>query len=171
MSINVKQVKGRRKLHFECYDDIRRDAEMLHRSGPLTCLGNWTAGQNYEHLAKSIDVCIDGVDYTLPLWMQWIAKPFKSFFLNRPFKPGFNLPVNLEPAFYPREIISDEDGFQLLMKALDRIKSEPRRAPSPAFGVMPESDWIKLHCRHSELHLSFLVPTKFTSGDHRSPEH
>jgi Protein of unknown function (DUF1569) len=165
MSVNVKHVKGRRKVHFECYDDIRRDAEMLHRSGPLKCLGNWTAGQNYEHLAKSIDVSIDGVDYKLPLWMQWIAKAFKNWFLNRPFKPGFNLPVKLEPAFYPREIISDEDGFRLLIVALDRIQSNPHRAASPAFGEMPESDWIKLHCRHSELHLSFLLPANNFSGD------
>jgi hypothetical protein len=159
MTVNVKQVKGRRKLHFECYADIRRDLDQLLLSGPIKCLGNWTPGQNYEHLAKSIDVSIDGVDYTLPLWMRWIARPLKSWFLNRPFMPGFNLPVKLEPAFYPRDVISDEVGHQLLQKALDRIESTTKRAASPAFGIMPESDWIKLHCRHSELHLSFLVPS------------
>lgn len=52
---------------------------------------------------------------------------------------------------------SDEEGFQLLKASVARIKSTDRRAPSPAFGEMAESHWMKLHCWHGGLHLSFLV--------------
>lgn len=157
MTIDVRKVTGRRNVSIENYDDILRDAEQLMRGGRIRSLGNWTAGQNFEHLAKAMDASIDGVDFTMPFWMRAIAKLFKTWFLNRPFKPGFQLPAQLEHDFGPRAVISDEDGFRLLQAAVARIKSTDRRAPSPAFGDMPESDWIKLHCRHAALHLSFLV--------------
>lgn len=157
MTIDVRKVTGRRNVSIENYDDILRDAEQLMRGGRIRSLGNWTAGQNFEHLAKAMDASIDGVDFTMPFWMRAIAKLFKTWFLNRPFKPGFQLPAQLEHDFGPRAVISDEDGFRLLQAAVSRIKSTDRRAPSPAFGDMPESDWIKLHCRHAALHLSFLV--------------
>lgn len=157
MAVDVKKVAGRREVRIESYDDILRDAEELMRGNRIRSLGNWTAGQNFEHLAKAMDASIDGVDFTMPLWMRGVAKLFKSWFLNRPFKPGFQLPVQLEKDFGPSKVISDEDGFRLLSQAIARIKSTSHRAPSPAFGEMPESDWIKLHCRHAALHLSFLV--------------
>ena len=157
MAVDVRKVVGRREVRIESYDDILRDAEQLMRGGRIRSLGNWTAGQNFEHLAKAMDASIDGVEFTMPLWMRGIAKLFKNWFLNRPFKPGFQLPAQLENDFGPSQVISDEDGFRLLREAIARIKSTSQRAPSPAFGEMPESDWIKLHCRHAALHLSFLL--------------
>jgi hypothetical protein len=157
MAIDVRNVSGRRDVTIESYDDILRDAEQLMRGGKIRSLGNWTAGQNFEHLAKAMDVSIDGVAYTMPVWMRAIARLFKSWFLNRPFKPGFQLPAQLENDFGPSHCITDEEGFRLLKESVARIKSTDQRAPSPAFGEMPESDWIKLHCRHAALHLSFLM--------------
>jgi hypothetical protein len=160
MSVNVKAVTGRREVKIESYDDILRDAENLMKRGPIRSLGNWTPGQNFEHLAKSMDASIDGVEFKMPWFMRVIAKLFKNMFLNQPFKPGFKLPVKLEADFGPQEGISDEAGYQLLIAAVERIKTTTKRSPSPAFGEMPESDWIKLHCRHAALHLSFLVNTE-----------
>jgi hypothetical protein len=156
MAVNLKTVQGRRPLHFETYDDIRRDVQQLMQRS-VSSLGNWTVGQNLHHLAKSFDASIDGMGVQLPGWMRLIAKAFKGWFLSRPFKPGFKLPASMEPALGPDHDVSTDDGFRMLLAAIDRIERDPRRARSPAFGEMPESDWIKLHCRHSELHLSFLV--------------
>ncbi|MFO1000561.1 MAG: DUF1569 domain-containing protein [Planctomycetaceae bacterium] len=157
MPIDVRKVVGRRDVKIECCDDILRDAEQLMQGGRICSLGNWTVGHNFEHLAKAMDASIDGVDFTMPFWMRAIAKLFKSWFLNRPFKPGFQLLTQLESDFGPSPAISDDDGFRLLQKAVTRIKSTHHRAPSPAFGEMPESDWIKLHCRHAVLHFSVLL--------------
>ncbi len=156
MAINLKNVKGRRSLSFSNYDDILHDAQQLMNHGSIVGLGNWTAGQNFEHLAKSMDASIDGVDYMMPWPMRMIARLFKSRFLNNPLTPGFMLPVKLEPAFGPSHEISSEVGFKKLSQSIERIKNTNERSPSPAFGEMHESDWIKLHCRHAELHLSFL---------------
>jgi hypothetical protein len=30
--------------------------------------------------------------------------------------------------------------------------------PNPVFGAMTPEDWKRLHLRHAELHLSFVVP-------------
>ena len=157
MSVNLKTVTGRRTLSFQCYNDIRLDVMQLMRGGGIRSLGNWSAGQNFEHLAKSMNASIDGIDFRLPAWMRMIAKVFKGWFLSHPFRPGFQLPKQMEPGFGPRDDVSTEVGYRELLESLDRIERETKRAPSPAFGEMPESDWIKLHCRHAELHLSFLV--------------
>jgi hypothetical protein len=36
------------------------------------------------------------------------------------------------------------------------LKTEPRRKPSPLFGELTIDEWNQLHCRHAELHLSFI---------------
>ncbi len=157
MSVNVKTVTGRRTLKFTSYDDIRRDVEQLMSCGQIKSLGNWTAGQNFEHMAKSIHACIDGIDYEMAWPFRMIARVFRNYFLSSPMKPGFHLPRPMEPAFGPSDQISQEQGYRLLIDSLTRIQSTTQRAPSPAFGEMTEPDWIRLHCRHAELHLSFLV--------------
>ena len=43
-------------------------------------------------------------------------------------------------------------------RAMQRLQTETRRMPHPAFGPLTADEWERLHCRHSELHLSFLVP-------------
>ncbi|MFN5799079.1 MAG: DUF1569 domain-containing protein [Planctomyces sp.] len=32
------------------------------------------------------------------------------------------------------------------------------RAPHPGFGRMTHQEWLLLHLRHSEMHLSFAIP-------------
>jgi hypothetical protein len=36
------------------------------------------------------------------------------------------------------------------------LKTEPQRHPSPFFGTLTNEEWDALHCRHAELHLSFI---------------
>jgi hypothetical protein len=38
------------------------------------------------------------------------------------------------------------------------MKAEPQRFPSPFLGELTREQWDQLHCRHCELHLSFILP-------------
>ncbi len=45
-----------------------------------------------------------------------------------------------------------------LRQAIHRLQTEEKRAPNPVLGKLTREEWDRLHCRHAELHLSFLVP-------------
>lgn len=68
MTINTKQVSNRRKVNYQSYNDFLADAEQLAGTSSKT-LGNWTQGQIYQHLAKSLDASIDGMSFKPP-WLM-----------------------------------------------------------------------------------------------------
>jgi len=87
-------------------------------------------------------------------------RPMKRYVLNRPMKPGGRIP-KVPGGTLAIEVISTEAGIPQFFEAFDRLaKSCPTR-PSPLFGPMSYEEWIKLHLRHSELHLSFLIPDSY----------
>ena len=67
---------------------------------------------------------------------------------------GFNLPRMAADLLPPPT--STEEGRQSLRQALRRLLTETNRAVHPLFGPMTVEEWTQLHCRHAELHLSFL---------------
>ena len=42
--------------------------------------------------------------------------------------------------------------------AIERAGSQRMKHPSPVLGKLSHEQWEQLHCRHAELHLSFLHP-------------
>ena len=82
----------------------------------------------------------------------------KQRIISRPMSPGFKLPGRAE-----KELVAPptplEEAVQNLRQALGRLKAESHREPHPAFGPFTRDEWEQLHCRHCELHLSFLVPS------------
>jgi len=59
------------------------------------------------------------------------------------------------------EIVVDEAETQAalehLKKSVARLQQETHREPSPFLGPLNLEEWNKLHCRHSELHMSFIA--------------
>jgi hypothetical protein len=156
--VKTGKVTGRRNLHFNSLDDILADVEQLARAREIKTLGNWSAGQVVQHLSLVMTKSIDGFDSRLP----WIVRVLMNFFMkkyviNKPMGAGFQLPKKAAAELIPAET-SWEEGLASIRTALGRLKTETTRVPSPFLGKMTVEDWTKLHCRHSELHLSFLAP-------------
>jgi hypothetical protein len=157
-TINTSQVAERRQLHFNNLDDILADAEGLAKSGSVRNLGNWSPGQVVQHVAIVMNKSIDGFVWRMPLPLRFIARTFlKRKFLTRPMKPGFKLPSHASAELGPPPT-SFEDGLQSLRQAVGRLKTTTNRSAHPAFGQLTAQEWNQIHCRHSEMHLSFLVP-------------
>lgn len=148
------QPNTRRKLHFHTMRDILDDVETL-TSGPVESLGKWTPAQNIEHIRLLILIAHRGVDFKMPLPFRVIGKVFKGYFLKAPFRAGFKTVDIFEP---PAEITMQEavTAFREEMAIADRPGAMSH--PSPLLGTMTHEQWVQLHCRHAELHLSFLVP-------------
>ncbi len=155
MAVETKGVVGRRKLHFNSYDDILNDARMLSRV-PTRQLGNWSLGQVCDHLAKAMDMAIDGAAFK-PAWYIAIGgRLLKKRFLSRPMSPGFQLPKS-GGSLLPSEI-STAAGLAALEKAAARLQQNPVRVPHAVFGRLTNEEWDRLQCLHSAMHLSFIVP-------------
>lgn len=158
MAVRTPQVKDRRSLRFGRMSDIRADVEMLDAAPSIRTTGNWTAAQNVDHVAALIEGSLDGIPVRGPLWMRMMGKLVRSSALNKPMRPGFKLPKAMRE-FGPSEDVTWEQALGRLRAVVERIENGARmEEPSPFLGELSHEEWEQLHCRHAELHLSFLHP-------------
>jgi hypothetical protein len=74
-------------------------------------------------------------------------------------RAGFPLP-KFAQSVVPEGEVADLSGLAELRRAVARYSCELPAQPNPAFVMLTLGEWTNLHCRHSELRLSFLVPPK-----------
>ena len=91
--------------------------------------------------------------------MRLLGPLMKGRMLSKAMSPGFQLPANMLKVFGPPPT-SAEDGLKVFREAIRRQKTETHREPSPFLGKMTDAEYVQLHCRHAELHLSFVVPAE-----------
>ena len=157
MAIETTTTTGRRTIRFSNFDEILADAEQLAAARSVRVLGNWSFGQILWHLAKVMNASIDGttIQWTTP--PPLIPEAIKRRVLSGSMRPGFKLPPDAAKELEPPPT-STEDGLRLFRAAVGRQKSETNREPNPFFGPLTRDEWDLLHCRHAEMHLSFVLP-------------
>jgi hypothetical protein len=158
VAIDTGKVTERRKLHFDSLDDILAEVDRLGRSREIRTLGNLTAGQIVKHLATVMNRSIDGFSTGLPSVVRTMLRLFlKRKILIQPMSPGFKLPAKAQADLIPGPTSLDQ-ALADIRGAIKRLQTEPGRVQSPFLGPLTRDEWNQLHCRHCELHLSFLVP-------------
>jgi hypothetical protein len=159
MAVDTKKVAGRRQVRYESFDDLLADAQQL-ASSEVRTLGNWSQGQIYEHLTRSLNSSIDGVGFSFPLPMRLVMSlVLKRRFLTKGLPAGFQA----KERFVPEEIPL-EPALAALEAAIARQEREPQRVKHPGFGNIGKEGWDLFHLRHAEMHMSFLV-----GGDGSTP--
>lgn len=160
MTVNTAKVSGRRKLNFADFSQLLADAEHVANT-PCQTLGNWSVGQILDHLAVAANGPFDGYGgFQAPWWLRKLIIPFiKNNILTKPMSPGFQLPKKTatllpEPGSDPLE------AYARLQTALARFATETPRYAHPAFGTLAFQEWVALTLRHSEMHLSFVIPAE-----------
>ena len=156
MAVATAKVSNRRKLHFNLIEDILDDVERLNQSKFKT-LGNWSGGQILKHLSIVMNGSIDGAPMRLSWPLRLLGRMLKRRVLTKGMSPGFQLKGKAADALVP-PATTWEEGLEMFRRAVHRLQTETKREPSPFLGPMTREEWDQLHCRHSELHLSFLVP-------------
>jgi hypothetical protein len=154
MTVATKKVAGRRTLHFNSHQEVLDDARRL-ASGPHRQLGNWSLGQVCDHLAKTIDMSLDGSQARFPWLLRMIGPYLVNRFITRPMSAGFTAPPSA--GITPDEQ-ETQAGLAALELAVARLDQTNQRKPHGLFGPMTREQWDQLHMRHGELHLSFIVP-------------
>ena len=137
----------------EFLDDVRRLV-----SSDVTTVGNWSFAQILEHLARAIDASIDGFSFRAHWLLRTLVAPLiKNRLLTRPMKPGFNLPRRAD-GYLPPAGIDLDTAREHLETAAARISTTRPAAAHPFLGKLSDREWLALHLRHAELHMSFVVP-------------
>ncbi|MBX9736745.1 MAG: DUF1569 domain-containing protein [Phycisphaerales bacterium] len=162
-AVDTRKVKGRRVLKFATIDEMIRDAEQLgaaEAAGTLKRLGNWTLGQTINHMATWAYYAHDGVPAAgHPPWFvrlpaRWF---FKRYFLSRTMMPGLR-PLRSPEGTLAVEVMQTPEALAKLKAGTARLVATAPTKPNPLLGPLTHQEWIALHLRHAELHLSFFVP-------------
>jgi hypothetical protein len=123
-------------------------------AGGTKQLGNWSLGQNLQHLALIQNASIDGYPRLMPWPVRILLKyVFKRWMLKKGFPPSGPNVKTLSP-----EPIEATVALANLRAATERVKNETKRSTNPGFGEMTLAEWDLLYLRHAELHLSYCVP-------------
>jgi hypothetical protein len=156
MAIDTRKVANRRQLHFQTIDDMLKDVERLNE-GKIKPLGNWSGGQILKHLATVMNTSIDRSPLRLSWFIRLLGWMMKRRILTKGMIPGFQLKGKTADFLVPPPT-AWEEGLEIFRQAVRRQQTESRRQPSPFLGTLTREQWEQLHCRHAELHLSFLLP-------------
>ncbi len=160
-----KSQAARRELHFADLAAIARDVESV-TAGPHHTTGNWTSGQIVEHLAVMFRIANHGSTVKLPWPVRVMGRVLKALKVHRrTIKPGLKLPPRVEREFVPPPGVELAAAKRHLLDEIAVAQERPMSHPSPLFGRMSHADWVALHCRHAELHLSFIQPGMRSDGN------
>lgn len=161
-TIDTKRVSNRRAVGFATLAELSAEAERIARAeqvGRAHALGNWSPGQNLQHLARFMTCSIDGFGSEPPIPVKLLGRSMRLFlgkkiFLNPP-PAGFRLPRGLP--FEPAERVGATEAAAELRAVIERVEAGASFIPgSPVLGRLSRGQWIELHLRHAELHLSFV---------------
>lgn len=146
---------ARRDVHFERIDDLLADVDGLG-SAPVTA-GNWSAPEIVQHVALVIDASLDGFVGRAPRYLRLIVPLFKKRVLTKPMPAGLKIPATIE-RIAPDPATTWSAAVEHLRNSVRRFREQDRLHPSPLLGALSHNEWEQLHCRHAEMHFSFLMP-------------
>jgi hypothetical protein len=156
--VKTSRVTDRRELQFSSMPDILDDVEYLASGDPPRTTGNWSGGQIVQHVAMLINFSIDGFPAPrLALPMRILGRLFRKRALVNPIRAGIRFPRKWT-FLAPDGAIIWEDAVEYMNKSMARLDTERMNAPSPILGKLSPEQWEQLHCRHAEMHFSFMHP-------------
>lgn len=160
MPVSTSKVQ-RRTLSFNSIPDALAEIDRIvaaDKQGTLRRLGNWSAGQNFHHIATWINYAYDGFPPSLrPPWViKFILRTFmKSKFMKGPMPSGVKIP-KIPNGTLGTEEASTEAGAAEVRRAFERLQASCPTQESLIFGKLTHDEWIRINLRHAELHLGFL---------------
>lgn len=157
-----------RHLDLRTFDELQTEVMSLI-SHPYHRAGQWSLGQNCQHIAKMLNQSIDGFDFQVP----WFIRIFSGWMKNRVLKSR-SIPNGIQAPklFLPDDQTPDADGVSQLLTAIQRYRhyTGPLQ-PSPLFGRLSRSEWDQLHLIHASHHLMFILPVNSPrEGENRASD-
>ncbi len=150
---------GRRKLHFDRFDQVRSDVDALvgaiEAGRALKTAGKWSLAQICSHLATAFACSVDGYPGTPAPWLlrATLGRVARTSMLSFHYLPeGAPLPKD----FLPVPDLDLSAQRHKLFHEIDRFLQGPLTAGHPFLGSMTRPQWTVFHLVHCSHHLSFV---------------
>ena len=160
----------RRRLHFSSLAEAASDAREL-QDGYLRC-GRWSLAQVCDHLSLFMTYSIEGFPGRRlpgPIGFALRTMLLNDWMMRRPMPSGMPAPDYLQPPETETAVVGGtyEAATEADAEAAARFRDacllvtthEDDWRPSPLFGKLSPERWRRVHLKHAEHHLGFLVPT------------
>ena len=160
-----------RRLDFQSFDEVIADVRQLELGYDRA--GQWTLGQNADHLVKFMRFSLEGFPgFHLPGPLTALVRRYAldKKRLSRPMPRGMRTPAFLRPDSPPEGNMQairahDHAAAERLVEMLKRVKYHAGEwHPSPLLGRLTPAMWRLVHLKHASHHLGFLVPQSHVSN-------
>jgi hypothetical protein len=162
--LNTGRVGGRRPVRLAKLDDLVVEVDRVTAAaaaGAVRSLGNWSPAQILWHVGRLMELSFDGFPFRYRRGPEWITRLFRllawRWLIALAFRPGFTNPPEAA-ALEPDPSVSLEVASAYLKRQLARARRGERMTQACAVdGPYSHEQWVYIHLRHAELHLSFLA--------------
>jgi len=149
---------------LQTIDDLMDEIDRIVAAvvaGKVLPLGKWSPAQVLWHIGKFIELSFDGFLFRYRRGPDWITRLFRllawRWLIAVCFRPGFRNP--------PEAVVLEPDPSITLDAASDYLRQQIRRIRNgermtqccSVDGPYSHEQWVYIHLRHAELHLSFLA--------------
>jgi hypothetical protein len=163
-TIDTRRVANRRPVHLPTIDDLVAEVDRViaaASAGKVRPLGNWSPAQVLWHIGRLIELSFDGFPFRYRRGPEWITRLFRLLAWRRlialAFRPGFKNPPEAA-GLEPDPSVSLDAAAAYLAHQVARIRNGERMTQECSIeGPYTHQQWVYIHLRHAELHLSFLV--------------
>ena len=157
-------IPRRRQLRLNTLDDFSEEVDRMiaaARSGRVRRLGNWSPAQVLWHIGRLIELSFDGFPFRYRRGPEWITRLLRilgwRWLIALAFCPGFQNPPEAR-TLEPDPSLTLLDAGTYLKQQLARIQNgEQMTQECSVDGPYTHEQWVYIHLRHAELHLSFLA--------------
>jgi len=111
-----------------------------------------------SHVAVTIQNSVEGFRVSVPLPMRVLGRLIRGRMLKKGMPTGIKIPKSFQKDFVPPADLSFDDAMNQLSTYIAAANQKGMHMASPLFGKLTHDQWVQLHCRHAELHFSFLSP-------------
>jgi hypothetical protein len=163
-TIDTRHIANRRPVHLQTIDDLVAEVESITTAaaaGKVRALGNWSPAQVLWHIGRFIELSFDGFPFRYRRGPAWLTRLFRllawRWLIALAFRPGFKNPAEAV-VLEPDPSVSLDAAAAYLKRQLARIRNGERMTQECSVdGPYAHEQWVYIHLRHAELHLSFLT--------------
>jgi hypothetical protein len=160
----MRVVENRHTVRLQTIDDLAAEVERVRAAadaGRVRPLGNWSTAQVLWHLGKLMELSFEGFSWRYRRGPIWLTRTIRvlawRWMIRMALRPGFQNPPEaavLEPA----AALSVDEAVAYLQRQMERICNGERMTQAAGVeGPYTHEQWVYIHLRHAELHLSFLA--------------
>jgi hypothetical protein len=162
--VDTRRVAKRRAVRLRTLDDLAAVVDRLTvaaAAGKVRPLGNWSPAQVVWHIGKLIELSFDGFPFRYRRGPEWITRAFRRlafrWLIALAFRPGFRNPPEAA-VLEPDPALTLDGAAAYLRRQLARAGNGERMTQECGVGgPYSHEEFVYIHLRHAELHLSFLA--------------